>query len=175
LASEEDAIEKTNLAKGLKDRLGSPLRDLQLAGLVPAVIHRDEKEESWTPTREELELRMIPRAELDARPAIGAPRSRDMSTDPPVGDLDHHPPSSRLQEFRSALPAMRAFRDELQGRRPADPTRQALECLCSEITRAARWGRTVQISTAQAPLWAEYRRRLAERDGPAQIITGTTA
>jgi hypothetical protein len=67
----------------------------------------------------------------------------------PVGDLDHHPHSPRRQEFPSALLAMRAFRDEAQGKRPADPISQALECLCAEIAAAARWARTVEVSTAR--------------------------
>ncbi len=145
-----NAAEVTNLAKNLKDRLGPPLRALQLAGLVPAVIHRDKEEDSWTPTREELQVRMIPRAELDAWPPRGAPRSRDTTADPPVGDIDRYPHSPQLQKFLSAVPGMRAFRDELQGRRPADPTREALARLCAEIAGAARWARTVERETARA-------------------------
>jgi hypothetical protein len=159
------------------------LRQVQRAGDLPDVIYRDDDEDSWRPTREELQLQLISRDEFDAcRPvAAGSPELARLvaslrATSPPPGRRVADDRSPRLLEFLSALPAMRELRAELQGMRPpAAPTLQALECLCSEITRAARWGRTVEISTAQAPLWAEYRRRLAERDGPAQIITGTTA
>jgi hypothetical protein len=68
----------------------------------------------------------------------------------PIGVLDHRPHSPRRQEFRSALLAMRAFRDEAQGKRPADPIRQALECLYTEMAGAARWARTVELETARA-------------------------
>jgi hypothetical protein len=166
------SYEVTNLAKSRKDRV----RALQRAGLAPRVLHRDDDEESWDPTHEELQLRMIPRAEFEAWPALTyTPRPRHEHRRPPVGEIDHPSRSSQLQKVLSAFPAMRAFRDELQGRGPADPTSEALECLSTEIAGAARWGRTVEISTAQAPLWAEYRRRIEERDGPLKIITGTTA
>ena len=142
----------TNLAKGLKDRLRTPLRILQIVGrLVPSVIHRDQGEEFWTPTPEALEVQMISRATFEAWPATAAMRPRPMPPLTPVDDLDHDPPSARLEEFRAALPAMRALRDEAQGTRPADPTRQALDCLCYEITCAARWARTVTHETATAP------------------------
>jgi transcriptional regulator with XRE-family HTH domain len=122
----------------------------QRAGLVPAIIEGDDTEESWDPTREELQIRMIPRADFAAWAARPYTPSGEGRTGPPVGDLDHPPRSPQLQKFLSAFPAMRAFRDELQGGHPADPIRQAIECLCAEIAGAARWARTVERETALA-------------------------
>jgi hypothetical protein len=75
-----------------------------------------------------------------------------------VRDVDS--PLSRLFENLFPLRALPPGAAELWGARPpCTPAQQALECLCAEITRAARWARTVEISTAQAPVWAEHRRR----------------
>jgi hypothetical protein len=58
---------------------------------------------------------------------------------------------------------MRALRDEVHGKRPVDPIRQALECLWAEIAGAARWARTKELETARA----KHRRRNA---GPSPVI-----
>jgi hypothetical protein len=75
-----------------------------------------------------------------------------------VRDVDS--PLSRLFESLFPVRAMPIVPAELgDARPPCAPAQQALECLCAEITRAARWARTVEISTAQAPVWADHRRR----------------
>ena len=111
--------------------------------------------EDWVPTCTSYPLTFYEAADGDN---VQAKRNRSLvARRIPRGrvpDIDHLR-SPRLQEFLAALPTMRAFRDELQGRRPADPTRQALECLCAEIAGAARWARTVELEPARA----KHRRR----------------
>jgi hypothetical protein len=76
---------------------------MQHAGDLPDVIYRDNDEDSWTPTREQLQLQMIDHAEFDAWPARSlAVRSKACDTPaPPSGDLtlgaDRSP---RLEELR---------------------------------------------------------------------------
>jgi hypothetical protein len=75
----------------------------QREGLVPSVIYRDHDEESWSPTPDELQMRMIDRAEFDAWPARSlAVRSKASCTPaPPRGDLTLRADRSpRLEELR---------------------------------------------------------------------------
>jgi hypothetical protein len=101
------------------------VREMQHAGDLPDVIYRDDDEKLWMPTREQLQLGMISRAEFDAwRPVVaGSPELARFvaslgATPPPPGRRVVYDRSPRLLEFLSALPAMREFRAELQGMRP---------------------------------------------------------
>ncbi len=79
------------------------VRNAQLAEALPDVIHRDDNEELWRPTRELLQLQMIDRAEFDAWPARSlAVRSKASRTPaPPRGDLTLRADRSpRLEELR---------------------------------------------------------------------------
>jgi hypothetical protein len=103
------------------------VRQMQRAGDLPHVIYREDDESSWMPTRQQLQLRMIPRAEFEAWPMRLPARHPGHTARPALssGDLKVRADSSlRLQEFRTALGQQRC--------------QVAVARLCRGITEAAR-------------------------------------
>jgi hypothetical protein len=111
---------------------------------VPSVIYRDHDEESWSPTPDELQMRMIDRAEFEAWPAT-VPAARPTARRPPPpprGDLARHTdPSPRLTEVLEELRELRLRRLILVIIRAAttDPAvAQALHHLRAQAARLRR-------------------------------------